>query len=81
MTGHLIGAAGALETLAVCLQIKNDFIHASVNSNDIHPEVMKFINPECIPATLKENTCVDVAVKAGFGFGDVNACVVLKKID
>lgn len=81
MTGHLIGAAGAIETLAACLQIKHNFIHPSINCDDIHPEILKTIDASKIPSVLRDKKEVNAVLKAGFGFGDVNACLVLKKFD
>ncbi|MDD3876981.1 MAG: beta-ketoacyl-[acyl-carrier-protein] synthase family protein [Bacteroidales bacterium] len=79
MTGHLIGAAGTLETAAACLQIKKNFIHPSINCQDIHPEIRSIIDFEKIPQTSIFNKEVNAVIKVGFGFGDVNACLILKK--
>ena len=77
-TGHCIGAAGALETIAAVLQMNNNIIHANKNCMPIHPEITKVIDTSRIPI---ENTklLINNVLKLSLGFGDVNACLVLKK--
>ena len=79
MIGHCIAAAGAIESVAVVLQLKDDFLFPSINCEDVHPEIEKIIDPEKIPQTLKENLDLQIIAKASFGFGDVNACTIFKK--
>ena len=79
MVGHCIAAAGSIESVAVVLQLKNDFLFPSINCEDVHPEIEKVIDPEKIPQTLKENLDLQIIAKASFGFGDVNACTIFKK--
>jgi 3-oxoacyl-(acyl-carrier-protein) synthase len=79
MIGHCISAAGAIESVAVILQLKEDFLFPSVNCEDVHPEIEKIIDPDKIPQTLKENLDLQIIAKASFGFGDVNACTIFKK--
>ncbi|MEI6346651.1 MAG: beta-ketoacyl-[acyl-carrier-protein] synthase family protein [Bacteroidota bacterium] len=81
MTGHLIGAAGALETAAAVLQLHHDFVHPSINSEDLHPEIAKLIPREKIPLKIIENAGLKYIAKASFGFGDVNSCIILKKYE
>jgi 3-oxoacyl-(acyl-carrier-protein) synthase len=78
MTGHCIGAAGAIETIAAVLQMNNNMIHANKNCMPIHPEITKVIDTSRIPI---ENTKLQInnVLKLSLGFGDVNACIVLKK--
>ena len=79
MTGHCLGAAGAIESVAAILCLQNDFIFPSINCEDIHPDIAAIISPEKIPKRLLENNKLQVIAKASFGFGDVNACIIFKK--
>jgi len=78
MTGHCIGASGAIESVASVLQIHHDFIYPSINCEDIHPEISELISSTKIPKKCIEKE-VNVVAKASFGFGDVNACILFKK--
>lgn len=79
MTGHCLGAAGAIESIAAILCLEHDFIFPSINCEDVHPDIAAIINPKKIPLTLLENNNLQVIAKASFGFGDVNGCVIFKK--
>ena len=78
MTGHCLAAAGSIESVAAVLQIAHDFIFPSINCEDIHPEILKLINAAAIPQSAKKQT-INTVIKASFGFGDVNACIVFQK--
>ena len=78
MVGHCLSAAGSIESVASVLQIYHDFIFPNINCEDLNPEITALINEKCIPQKLIE-TKVDVVIKASFGFGDVNGCVIFKK--
>lgn len=78
MVGHCLSASGSIESVATVLQIKNDFIFPNINCEDINPEILDIIPKEKIPQKLIKKT-INIAVKASFGFGDVNACVIFKK--
>jgi 3-oxoacyl-(acyl-carrier-protein) synthase len=77
MIGHCLGAAGALESVAVVLQLLRGFIHPSVNSEDVHPDIAAFADK--IPQQAIDMPDLRVIAKAGFGFGDVNSCLIFKK--
>jgi 3-oxoacyl-(acyl-carrier-protein) synthase len=79
MVGHALGAAGAIESVATVLMVHRGFVHPSLNCEDLHPEIAPFAR--AVPHTLRELPELRVAIKAGFGFGDVNACVVFGKWD
>ena len=79
MIGHCISAAGAIESVAVVLELNEGFLYPSINCEDVHPEIEKIIDPNKIPQTLKENLDLQIIAKASFGFGDVNACTIFKK--
>ncbi|MGC9331114.1 MAG: beta-ketoacyl-[acyl-carrier-protein] synthase family protein, partial [Bacteroidales bacterium] len=80
LTGHGLGAAGSMELVAALLQLKNQFIHPSINCEDIHPEIEKMVEKEKIPQKLLTNVNIKNIAKASFGFGDLNSCVILSKI-
>jgi 3-oxoacyl-(acyl-carrier-protein) synthase len=78
MIGHALGAAGGIECVACVLQLRGGFVHASLNCEDLHPELAEFATR--IPhATVA--TDARVLAKASFGFGDVNGCVIFRKWD
>ncbi len=78
MTGHCISAAGSIESVAAVLQVYRNFIFPNINCEDIHPGISGLIATEKIPVTIIEKE-VSVVIKASFGFGDVNGCVIFKK--
>jgi 3-oxoacyl-(acyl-carrier-protein) synthase len=49
-----------------------------VNCESIHPEILKLLDAESIPRQHK-NIRLQTIVKASFGFGDVNACIIFNK--
>lgn len=81
MIGHAIAAAGAIESVGAILGLKNDYIFPSINCEDVHPEISSLVDKNKIPHKLVEDAGVKIIAKAGFGFGDVNACVIFKKYE
>ncbi len=79
LVGHALGAAGALESVATVLMLRGGFLHPCVNCEDVHPEIEPFA--AAIPHTLEEPADLNVILKAGFGFGDVNSCLAFRKWD
>jgi len=79
MIGHCLGAAGAIEAVAAVMMLQGGFVHASLNCEDLHPEIAAF--GACIPQQLYEMPGMRTIMKAGFGFGDVNAALVLRRFD
>jgi 3-oxoacyl-(acyl-carrier-protein) synthase len=77
MIGHALGAAGGIECVATALMVHRGFVHPSINCEDVHPEIEAYAGS--IPQELREAPDLRTAVKAGFGFGDVNAYVVFRK--
>jgi len=79
MIGHGLGAAGALESIASVLMVRDGFVHASLNCEDVHPG----IEPHAASIPHETLLCPELrtVLKAGFGFGDVNATVVFRKWD
>lgn len=77
MIGHGLGAAGAMESVASILMLNGGFVHPSINSEDVHPDIEPFA--ASIPQQSLEMPDLRTIIKAGFGFGDVNVCVVFRK--
>ena len=78
MVGHCLAAAGSIEAVATVLQLKEQFIFPNINCQDMHPEILDLIHEEKIPKTLLKKE-LNIAIKASFGFGDVNGCVLFKR--
>ena len=77
MTGHLLGAAGAIEMLACIHAMRDGIIPPTINFKEEDPEIDYRMNLSLSGAQHRE---VRVALNNNFGFGGQNACVVLKKI-
>lgn len=81
MTGHCLSASGSIECVASVLQLKKNFIFGNVNCEDLHPDIANLIADEKVPrSTIQSTGKMDILAKASFGFGDVNAVVVFKRI-
>lgn len=80
MTGHCLTASGSVECVASVLQIHHQFLFPNVNCEDIHPEITSLVSPKSIPLT-KENKAINTLIKASFGFGDLNVCILFKKFE
>ncbi|MGY3055709.1 3-oxoacyl-(acyl-carrier-protein) synthase [Pedobacter sp. UYEF25] len=78
MIGHCISGAGSIECVASVLQLYEGFIFPNINCEDLHPEIIDLIDTEKIPQRLLRKD-FSILAKASFGFGDVNACLILKK--
>ena len=78
MTGHLLGAAGALEAMISVLAVKNDIIPPTINheEDDKDPEIDYNLNFTFNKAQKRN---VRAALSNTFGFGGHNACVIFKK--
>ena len=78
MTGHLLGAAGAVEALACVMAVKDDIIPPTINheDDDKDPELDYNLNFTFNKAQKRE---VRAALSNTFGFGGHNACVIFKK--
>ncbi|MCH9029452.1 MAG: beta-ketoacyl-[acyl-carrier-protein] synthase family protein [Bacteroidetes bacterium] len=74
MTGHLLGAAGAIEAIATILAVKNDVVPPTINFENPDPECdlnYTFNKPE--------KRTVDIGMSNAFGFGGHNTSVIFKK--
>ncbi|MDA0380516.1 MAG: beta-ketoacyl-ACP synthase II [Bacteroidetes bacterium] len=76
MTGHLLGAAGAIEAIASVLSIVNGIVPPTINHSVVDENIDPSLNLTLNKAQKRE---VKVAMSNTFGFGGHNACVVLRK--
>ncbi len=76
MTGHLLGAAGAVEAIFCALAIRDGVVPATINLTDPEDAVGDF---DLVPNVAKKRK-VDVALSNSFGFGGTNASLILKKV-
>lgn len=78
MTGHLLGAAGAIEAISSILSIEHGIVPPTIN----HATVDERIDPELnLTLNKAQKRDVKVAMSNTFGFGGHNACVLFKKLD
>jgi len=74
MTGHLLGAAGGLETAITALAVHNDMVPPTINQETPDPEC----DLDCA-ANRSRRKLVRVALNNSFGFGGTNATILLRK--
>ena len=78
MTGHLLGAAGAIESIASILAMKHGIVPPTIN----HTTVDENINPDLnLTLNKAQKRDIKVAMSNTFGFGGHNACVAFRKLD
>lgn len=80
MTGHLLGAAGAVEAMVSVLSVQNDIIPPTINheEDDKDEEIDYNLN---FTFNKAQKRTVRAAMSNTFGFGGHNACVIFKKYD
>lgn len=78
MTGHLLGAAGAIEAIAAIMAVVHDIIPPTINYKVPDPEIDQNLNLTLNKAQHKK---VNIAISNTFGFGGHNASVVIKKAE
>ena len=78
MTGHLLGAAGAVEAIASIMAIKHGVVPPTINHQTPDEEIDQKIN---FTFGKAQKRTVNVALSNTFGFGGHNACVLFKKIN
>lgn len=76
MTGHLLGAAGAIESIATIMAVKENFIPPTINHETPDDKIDSKLNLTLNKGQVRE---VDVALTNTFGFGGHNASLVIKK--
>ncbi|PRX56768.1 beta-ketoacyl-ACP synthase II [Flagellimonas meridianipacifica] len=77
MTGHLLGAAGAIEAIASILAIEHGMVPPTINHSVVDEEIDASLNLTLNKAQERD---VKIAMSNTFGFGGHNACVLFKKI-
>ena len=75
MTGHLLGAAGAIEAVYTTLALKHQVAPPTINLDDPDPEC----DLDYVPATAREMK-IDVAMSNSFGFGGTNGTLIMKRM-
>jgi 3-oxoacyl-[acyl-carrier-protein] synthase II len=78
MTGHLLGAAGAIEAIASILAMKNGVVPPTINHTTVDENIDPSLNLTLNKAQKRD---IKVAMSNTFGFGGHNACVLFKKLD
>ena len=76
MTGHLLGAAGAIEAVACVLSVQNDVVPPTINHFNDDPEIDNKLNFTFNKAQKRE---VNIALSNTFGFGGHNTTIIVKK--
>ena len=78
MTGHLLGAAGAIESIAAILAMKHSIVPPTIN----HVNIDENINPDLnLTLNKAQKRNIKVAMSNTFGFGGHNACVAFRKLE
>ncbi|NQX82593.1 MAG: beta-ketoacyl-ACP synthase II [Flavobacteriaceae bacterium] len=78
MTGHLLGAAGAIESISSILSIKHGIVPPTINHSVVDENIDSKLNLTLNKAQKRD---VKVAMSNTFGFGGHNACLVFKKLN
>ncbi len=78
MTGHLLGAAGAIEAIASILAMEHGVVPPTINHTTVDENIDASLN---LTLNKAEKRDIKVAMSNTFGFGGHNACVLFKKLD
>jgi 3-oxoacyl-[acyl-carrier-protein] synthase II len=78
MTGHLLGAAGAIEAIAAIMSVIHDIVPPTINYKVPDPDIDNNLN---LTLNKAQHRTVNIAISNTFGFGGHNASVVIKKAD
>ena len=76
LSGHPLGAASVHEAIYSLIMMKNNFIAASANVNDMDEEAKKFP----IVTKVEKNITLNAVMSNSFGFGGTNATLVFEKV-
>lgn len=77
MTGHLLGAAGAIEALAAVMAVYKDVVPPTINLTQVDPEIDNRLN---LTPNVAQKRTVRAALSNTFGFGGHNASIIVKKV-
>ena len=75
MTGHMLGAAGAVEAMACVMALKEGILPPTINFKEQDPEC----DLNCVPETAV-SADIDIALSNSLGFGGHNACLAFRKV-
>ncbi|RAJ17741.1 beta-ketoacyl-ACP synthase II [Olleya aquimaris] len=78
MTGHLLGAAGAVESIAAILAMEHGIVPPTINHTTVDENIDAELN---LTLNTPQKRNIKVAMSNTFGFGGHNACVLFKKLD
>jgi len=78
MTGHLLGAAGAIEAIASILSLEHGIVPPTINHTTVDENINSELN---LTLNKPQKRDIKVAMSNTFGFGGHNACVLFKKLD
>ncbi len=78
MTGHLLGAAGAIEAIASILAMKHGVVPPTINHTTVDEEIDPTLN---LTLNVAQKRDIKVAMSNTFGFGGHNACVLFRKLE
>ena len=78
MTGHLLGAAGAIEAIAAIMSVVHDIIPPTINFKVSDPDIDQNLN---LTLNKAQDRKVNYALSNTFGFGGHNASLVIKKAE
>ena len=74
MTGHLLGAAGVVESIACILALQNQTVPPTINLDNLDPEIDVDVTPN-----VPKQRPIEYALNNGFGFGGHNGCLIFRK--
>ena len=77
MTGHLLGAAGAIEAAVAIMAIKDSILPPTINLDKPDPEC----DLDYVPHKARHNVNINVSMSNSFGFGGHNGCLIFKKYE
>ena len=78
MTGHMLGASGAIEAISVILSMQNKIVPPTINHKNIDDNIDQNLN---LTLNTAQNREINIAMSNTFGFGGHNACLLFKKTD
>lgn len=78
MTGHLLGAAGAVEAIATIMAVVNDLVPPTINFKVPDPAIDQNLN---LTTNIAQSKTINAAISNTFGFGGHNASIVIKKAE
>ena len=77
MTGHLLGAAGAIEAIATLLATVHDIVPPTINLENTDPQIDAKLN---LTPNKAQKRVVNAALSNTFGFGGHNTSIIIKKL-